>query len=174
MSDIKDILIDGLLPILVTLLIAVLAWAGKALADLLREHAKTASTRRTIDRVYEVVWQVVLELEQTEVALLKASLGEGSDGGRRITPAEAKQLGAVALEKVKAFMGPRGVQELLYILGATDSRAVDRFISSRIEATVLESKGGATHIPSAIIVPAAGGDVAVDTLRPDAVVGGEW
>lgn len=122
------------------------AWfasAGVGLASTLAAQtsrlidARTANKRwaTAVAHLDSIVASVVRELEQQHVEPVRAASPGGNlgDGTRRL-------LHTAALALVRRHLGRGGVDELSHVLGFTDlpldDEAVDRFITTRIEAHV--------------------------------------
>jgi hypothetical protein len=132
--------VNALLPIVVTVLSLGVAWLGKTLNAWLSAKVKHERLQLVLRRMGEVVFTVVLELQQTEVAVLKSTLENGSPGGRKITKEEGQLLLETALRKVRTYLGADGLKLLTYVLGITDEKNLNDFLVSRIEATIHNMK----------------------------------
>ena len=128
--------INALLPVILTVLSLGIAWLGKTLNAWLSTKVKQERLQLVLRRMGEVVSTVVLELQQTEVAVLKTAIGEDSPGGRKITQEEGALLLSTALAKVKSYLGADGLKLLMYVLGLKDATSLDEFLTSHIEATI--------------------------------------
>jgi len=136
--------VNVLLPIIATVLSLGIAWLGKTLNAWLGVKVKNERLRLVLRRMSEVICTVVLELQQTEVAVLKTALDDGSPGGRKITKEEGQILLETALRKVRTYLGVDGLKLLTYVLGFTGEKALNDFLVSRIEATIHTTKNQTT------------------------------
>lgn len=127
---------NALLPVVVTALSLGIAWLGKTLNAWITAKVSHERLQLVLRRLSEVVCTVVLELQQTEVAAIKAALDESSPGGLKITTAEARGLLETALSRVRTYLGADGLKLLMYVLGLTSERDLNNFLISRIEATL--------------------------------------
>lgn len=140
LKQLIDETVNAILPLIVTIFGLGIAWLGKTLNALIVAKVKSERLQLVLRRLGEVVGTVVLELQQTEVALLKTAIGDSSPGGRKITSAEADKLLGTALSKVRVYLGPDGIKLLKYVLGLADETTVNEFLVSRIEATIQTTK----------------------------------
>lgn len=136
MQKLIDEFINALLPVILTVLSLGIAWLGKTLNAWLSTKVKQERLQLVLRRMGEVVSTVVLELQQTEVAVLKTAIGKDSPGGRKITQEEGALLLSTALAKVKSYLGADGLKLLMFVLGLKDETSLDEFLTSRIEATI--------------------------------------
>lgn len=116
-------LASGLLGMLGLVFPKALAW--------LKAHTKNMRYAGALARLAELTFKVVLELNQTVVEQLK------KDG--KWNKEEAAKIKALALTKIKSYLGPAGLAELCEVLGL-DPKLVDELIGSYIEAQVLEAQ----------------------------------
>lgn len=116
-------LASGLLGMLGLVFPKALAW--------LKAHTKNLRYAGALARLAELTLKVVLELNQTVVDQLK------KDG--KWNKEEAAKIKALALSKIKSYLGPAGIAELCVVLGL-DPKLVDDLIGSYIEAQVLEAQ----------------------------------
>lgn len=116
-------LATGLLGMLGVVFPKALAW--------LKAHTKNLRYAGALARLAELTLKVVLELNQTVVDQLK------KDG--KWDKEEAAKIKALALIRIKSYLGPAGITELYEVLGL-DPKLVDDLIGSYIEAQVLEAQ----------------------------------
>jgi hypothetical protein len=135
-----DETVNALFPLVVTIFGLGVAWLGKTLNAWLVAKVKSERLQLVLRRLGEVISTVVLELQQTEVALLKTAVGESSPGGRKITSAEGAVLLKTALDKIRTYLGPEGLKLLKFVLGLANETTVNDFLVSRIEATIQTTK----------------------------------
>lgn len=76
----------------------------------------------------------VLEVHQTYVEARKAASEDG-----KLTDEEAEEAKDLAIEAAKAYLGPKGIRELLGVLGIGED-ALDGWLGGKVEATVAELK----------------------------------
>lgn len=142
-------ILERAMPAIGTALGAFLTWAAAQLALYLRRQTLNAKAKGILIRASEVVLQVVLELEQTMVAEVRAALDPASDGGRKITGKEAERIKAEALARVKSYLGPKGLALLAHVLGFNGGN-LDRYLEGKIEATVHAAKLGGKINPEEV------------------------
>jgi hypothetical protein len=110
-----------------TMLAFVLAGLAVKYRSFITATVKNEVAQGILNRLGEFVFATVGELNQTVVTQLKAS-GQWN-------AAEAAKIKAVALDKVRSFLGPEGVKTALEILGITNEK-LQELISAFIEAQV--------------------------------------
>lgn len=171
-NDVLGQVIQALLPIVVTLLLAGIAWLGKRIDGWLAVKVENEYLEGVLRRLNETTWTVVLELQQTEVEALKAATDADGPGGRKITPEEAADLKQKALDKLKDYLGAKGLTLLAKVLGLSGD-GLDRYLSGNIESVVRTNKdafvrseleGGINPKITALLVE----PLKSDTLRPEA------
>ena len=118
--------------ILSPLILLLLAWIAARLATLIRAKTKNEYLRGTLLRLEDAVVAVVKELQQTVVNAIKRASADGV-----ITPAEKEEIKKAAFDKIRSYLGMRGLSDLGRILGL-DGAAVDGLIASKIEAAVYD------------------------------------
>lgn len=128
MQDILPQAIDALSPILLALLSLLAALAARWV----NAHVSNLYLRGALLRLDDAVYAVVRELHQTLVPELRAAAKDGS-----ISTAEAAKLQAIAAEKLRSYLGAKGVAELERVF---DRAAIEKIIAAKIEAAVLETK----------------------------------
>lgn len=128
-------LLPEILAALSPLLLAVIAYGAKKLADLINAKVQSEALRNILIRTDTVVFAAVKELAQVTVDSLKEAAADG-----KITPEEAAKVKADALAKVKSYLGQPGLDALMQILGLKDAPTVDAYLSSKIEAAVRDVK----------------------------------
>jgi hypothetical protein len=133
---------DYLLPALASILGALITLGSGYLTAYIRRLHINAATKGILERLSDVVASVVLEMEQTAVAEVKAAMADDSDGGKSITKEEAERIKETAVSKVRSYLGPKGVALLMEVLGLKDRKAADELIGGMIEAEVRVLKGG--------------------------------
>lgn len=132
--------INEALPALQLLVIALVGWLGKQAAAFLAARIKNEKLISALEHINDTVWSVVLELEQTLVADIKAATDEGSEGGRAITDSEYAHIKSEALLKAKTLLGTEGIKHLKEAFGLENDGALDALLSTKIEASVLQLK----------------------------------
>lgn len=132
-------LLEQVMPHLVelagTLLMGALTWAGVAVKNLIATKVQNEAVKGVLTRLDDAVFAVVKELEQTVAAGLREAAADG-----KITPEEVAKIKQAALDKVKSYVGPKGLDTALAVLGLKDASALDALISGRVEAAVHDVK----------------------------------
>lgn len=134
-------IVQSLLPAASLLLVTLIGWATRELARFIAQRVQNEALAAAMTRLNNTVYEVVLDLEQTVVGKLKDVTSPGGDGAGGITEAEAADVKAAALAKVKALIGPEGLKRLLYVM-AGDQKQLDALIDTKVEAAVRLGKAG--------------------------------
>jgi hypothetical protein len=109
------------------LLTLALGWLAIRYASWITEKVKSARLEGILLRLGDAAFKVVRELQQTVVDELKK--------GDNWNEEKAKEVKEAAIAKLKEYIGPKGVQEALTILGL-DTSGLDKLIGTLIEAEV--------------------------------------
>lgn len=133
-----DTILPKLLEAVLPLLGILASWASIELAKFIKAKTKNEALAGALVRLNDVVFTVVKSLNQTVVDGLKAANADG-----RVTPEEVAKIKADALALVKSHIGPKGLDELLYVFGLKDEAALDKFVSDKVEAAVGDVKAAA-------------------------------
>ena len=131
------------------ILLAALAWASARLAQFITAHVKNAYLKNALVRLDDAVFSAVKELEQTLVAEVKASSGDG-----KLSAADRDRIKRAAMDKVKSYLGMKGIAEIATILGLSPE-ALDGVIGTRIEAAVHDVRAATAAIAAKAPAPAA-------------------
>ncbi len=107
--------------------IALIGWGIVALVGLI----KRKYAYEIVDRVGELAYHVVREVWQVYVEELKAQ-GKFDKEAQ----AEAKKM---AIVKLKSYLGPKGVEMLVWLFGYSDAD-LDAHLAGQIESAVLACK----------------------------------
>ena len=115
-------------------LVALLGLIGVKINQMLQAKIKNVTLEGILSRLNDTALNAVKEVEQTFVSRLQNATPEDW--------AKAKQM---ALDTIKAHMGPKGLAELQGILGLTDPAAIDKYIVTILESRVhdINTAGGA-------------------------------
>ena len=138
-----------ILVLLSPVLLAALAWACARLAQFITAHVKNAYLKNALVRLDDAVFSAVKELEQTLVAEVKASSGDG-----KLSAADRDRIKRAAMDKVKSYLGMKGIAEIATILGLSPE-ALDGVIGTRIEAAVHDVRAATAAIAAKAPAPAA-------------------
>jgi len=143
-NELGGTLLAALLPVIATALTGIIALVGQRINAWLVAKVENERLEGVMTRLNGAVWTVVLELQQTEVDALKQATAPDSPGGRKITSEEAKGLGDKAMEKLKSYLGPKGLEVLRDVLGLNEG-ALDGYLRGVIESTVRTNKDAFTR-----------------------------
>ena len=131
------------------ILLAALAWASARLAQYITAHVKNTYLKNALVRLDDAVFSAVKELEQTVVAEAKAT---NSDG--KLTAADRDRIKRAAMDKVKSYLGMKGLAEIGTILGLSPE-GLDGVLGTRIEAAVHDVRAVTNAIASKVPAPVA-------------------
>ena len=129
------------------ILLAALAWASARLAQYITAHVKNTYLKNALVRLDDAVFSAVKELEQTLVAEVKASSGDG-----KLSAADRDRIKRAAMDKVKSYLGMKGIAEIATILGLSPE-ALDGVIGTRIEAAVHDVRAATAAIAAKAPAP---------------------
>lgn len=151
----KDIL-PGIIAVLAPLLLGLLAWTGKKLADFIGAKVANDTLKTLLIRTDTVIFTVVKSIMQVTVDAAKQSAADGR------LPAEiAAAARDTALSKVKSYLGTPGLEALMEIMGLKDMATTEQFLASRIESAVRDVK-----VASPAPTPAAPAAAPAIAVRP--------
>ena len=131
------------------ILLAALAWASARLAQYITAHVKNTYLKNALVRLDDAVFSAVKELEQPVVAEAKAT---NSDG--KLTAADRDRIKRAAMDKVKSYLGMKGLAEIGTILGLSPE-GLAGVLGTRIEAAVHDVRAVTNAIASKVPAPVA-------------------
>ena len=134
MSETIIKMLSDLLPVVGTLLTAILGWVSIQAERYIRAKISNSYAQNALIRLNETAEIVVKELSQTYVDGLKEKTADG-----KLTEEEKRQLKEMAVTKMKSYLGVEGLKLLKYIMGGDD---IAGLLSGAIERKVCESKLG--------------------------------
>lgn len=126
--------LDTVVPIVQPIFLAILAFLSAQLATWIRARVTNTRYQSALLRLSEIVVTTVADLEQTTVMALKAASEDG-----KLTDEEIDGLRADAIDAVLGHLPDLG--KLASDLGIS-KEAIVKFISSKIEAAVLDLRRG--------------------------------
>lgn len=151
MSDTTNSLLGQIALAMAPMLVALAGWAAKKLADYVNAHVKSTLLAGILTRLDFAVLNAVQAIEQTMEA----------------APPDQKKAAAIAA--AKSYLGSKGLDEALKILGLTSSDG-EQMIATHVEAAVMKLGMKQDAIAAATSEPAA--KVAVTGSAPVVVVPG--
>ncbi len=107
----------------------VLTWAGIQLQSWIRLKVNNERLEGVLLRLEEAVEGAIKEVHQTVLSALDAPTKENL--------AEARQM---ALASIRSHLGPRGLKELMHVLGLDDGVSVERLLVTKLESKVHDLK----------------------------------
>lgn len=124
-------IINALVPLVVTLVGLLFSW----LTMVIKSKIQGEWARGVLLRISEQARDVVLELNQDEVALLREQAKDG-----KLDAGDVDRLKELALLKLKAHLGQNGRAEALKALGFKDEAELERVLRAKLEAEVAKFK----------------------------------
>lgn len=103
-----------------------ITWASMQLPALIKAKVKNESVAGVLDRLTQLAFTVVTEVQQTVVSGL----------GDKANTEALKGARDQAITTLKGHLGPKGIKELTTVLGIQTSEALDKMIVSYIESAV--------------------------------------
>lgn len=135
-----DIIYFALEHALELILTVLLPWALPKLYKLLRDKIENETLEGISVRSTSAVIRAVAYVAQTYTDELKAGRAPDSDGGSKLTDQEKSAAKRAAIEAAKSFLGKKGLDELMWMLGLSSIEGVDVYLGKQIEAVVGASK----------------------------------
>lgn len=123
-------IIEALSPVL----LAIIGWVGVQVAAFIRARTKNEVVSGVLIRLDDAVIVAVKESLQVYVDAIKEASQDG-----RLTDDEKARAKELAIASVKSHIGVKGLKEIVTVLGL-DAGMLDKFIGSRIEAAVSDTK----------------------------------
>ncbi len=108
----------------------------------IKSKVKNESVGGVLERLTALAFTVVSEVQQTVVSGL----------GDKATKEELLKARDLALANLKTHLGPKGIKELMSVLGIKTSDAVDKMLITFIESAVHNLKAAAPPEGTAIAV----------------------
>jgi hypothetical protein len=119
-------------------------WAAAHLGAWIRSKVRNETTAGVLDRLAQLAFNVVQEVEQTIVS----SLPDKADKAALLAARDQ------AIATLKSHLGEKGLRELMTVLGLKDENAVARILTSYIESSVLQLKTSTpTEFTTSVLQP---------------------
>jgi cobalamin biosynthesis protein CbiG len=122
------------LNLLSPLLMAAVTWASTKLAHLISARVRNERVRAVLLRLDDAIAVIIREIQQVTINEIKALTPDG-----HVPLTVRAQLKVASLASVKAYLGPKGIDEAIRALNL-DPAAFDAFVATRVEAAVLDLK----------------------------------
>lgn len=128
--NLELLLIQGVLPILATLITTLITILLRYLVDYVAEKYKNEKINQAMTIFKDTVYDVVMSLEQTVVSEI---IKKSEDG--KLTPEEKEEIKNLALEKIKSNVKPhiKATLQMVY-------NDLDRYLDDVLESKVKEVK----------------------------------
>jgi uncharacterized protein YidB (DUF937 family) len=140
--------------VLSPVLLAAVTWVAAKLAQFINARVQNEYLRGVLVRLDDAVLSVVREVNQVTVDAIKSASIDG-----RLPAGTRESIKAAAINAVKSHLGAKGLSELARVLGL-DNGAVDRLLSTRIEAAVHDIKAQQKKVTNGVNHTAIPGDIA--------------
>lgn len=122
-------------------LTALLAWATVQLSGWIKAKVRNEKVAGVLDRLRELAFHVVQEVQQTIVS----ALPDTADKGALLVARDQ------ALATLKSHLGEKGLRELMEVFGLKDEDAVVRMLLSYIESAVMTMKASNGPITTTVL-----------------------
>jgi len=129
--EIVKALIDHIQPLIVIVVALMFAW----LANEIRAKVRSTRAQGILLRLSDLAATVTMELQQTVVDAVK-----NQSPGTRLDAEFAADVKLQAIAKLKTYLGPKGVKEMLKVFGYSDEAEVQALIEGKIEAALAQNK----------------------------------
>lgn len=120
--------VQAVLPYIITILSAAASLACVYVVRWINTRIQNEQARGIALRLNDEVWTTVREMQQTTVNHLKDLSADG-----KLDKGDAEKTRDAALEKVKSYMGSKGIASLQSIL---KPKELEEYILARIEAAI--------------------------------------
>ena len=117
-------------------LLALLGWVAQKLRKFIDAKAMHEYVKGILLRLNDAVWAAVRDVQQTFVDKIKEGRADG-----KLTEDEIALAKAMAISKIKSYLGLKGAGVLMKVLGL-DGKAFEEFLGSKVEAAVADGKAG--------------------------------
>lgn len=138
--------LEQILNVLVPVVVTLLGLLGTWLTKVVTSKLQTEQQRSIALTLSELASDVVLELQQTTVEAAKERARDG-----KITAEEAADIKQLAVDKLKAMLGPKGKAKALKAFGFDDDAQLEAFISTKIEAEVRKARATIGRVLSGVL-----------------------
>lgn len=119
---------------------AAVGWVAVKVSGWIQTKTKNERVGGMLGRLVSSVQTAVVAVNETAKAEIMAAKDPTSPGGSSVTKAEAEQLKAACLDKIKAYWGTKGLAEAAKVLGFGGG-GIDSFLSDEIEKSIATLKG---------------------------------
>jgi len=126
MDGITEQLMAVIVPALVSVIGLLMSWGLAELTRFIRTKTKSQAVSSAMEQVGEITWNTVNEIEKS----VRKSTEDGA-----LTPAEARELKAIALARIKGQL-PKTVQAAV----KAGVNSLDDFLAGKVEEAVLTYK----------------------------------
>jgi hypothetical protein len=120
--------------VLSPILMVALTWVALKASQLINTKVKNETLRSALISVDDAVYRSVREVQQVVVDDLKAASPTG-----QLSPEDKAKVKKDAIDAAKSYLGSKGLNLITQVVGI-DSSAVDKFLSTHIEAAVHDLK----------------------------------
>ena len=107
-------------------------------SKLILERIKSATWSRVVNQLMLSVWAVVDDVGQSYVKAMRKAKDPDSPGGTSLTAEEKAQAKALALNRLKSYLGKKGLDEVAKVIGLK----TDDQLGAVIEHAVAERAAG--------------------------------
>lgn len=124
-----------------TAIVGLLGWALTQLGRWLANKTSNEWLTHSYMRLRTAIMVAVGEVQQTYVDAIKAASADG-----KLTEMEKSVAQQKAVDAAKSYLGPKGVKQLIAVLGVDDA-LLDRYIRGNVEAAIGQQKKTPASLP---------------------------
>jgi hypothetical protein len=135
MAEILASLLPAIIAALSPVIVALLGVLSAKLVELINAKAKNETVKGILARLTAAVTDAVGEVYQAEAEALKEAMADG-----KLSDAEKARLRQIAVDHAKSYLGPKGLAELMAVLGLATEADADKVIAGKIEKVIYDAK----------------------------------
>jgi hypothetical protein len=135
MAEVLAALLPAIIAALSPVIVALIGVLSAKLVELINAKAKNETVKGILARLTEAVTDSVGEVYQTEAEALKEAMADG-----KLTEEEKARLRQIAIDHAKSYLGPKGLAELMAVLGLATEGDADKVIGGKVEKAIYDAK----------------------------------
>jgi hypothetical protein len=135
MTEILASLLPAIIAALSPVIVALLGVLSAKLVELINAKAKNETVKGILARLTAAVTDAVGEVYQAEAEALKEAMADG-----KLSDEEKARLRQIAVDHAKSYLGPKGLAELMAVLGIATEADADKVIAGKVEKVIYDAK----------------------------------
>lgn len=135
MSEVITSILLAFITALVPVVGIVLKTLGQKAAELIQAKVDNQTAEAALLRLTAAVTDAVGEVYQAEAGALKGAAADG-----KLTQEEKDRLKQIAVDHAKSYLGKKGVDMLLEVLGFTSEKDLDKVIAGKVDKVIYDAK----------------------------------